>query len=156
MPLTDQERENIVKVAESWYSTPYRGHTCLKGVGCDCGQLLKGVYMEAGHRPEDGVPLPSDYSLQVFLHRKDTQYIDTVSKYMREIPEVEVKPGDLVVYQIGHAFAHAAIIVKWPKHVVHALMREGVCAGDGMNHKFGRLKKKFFTVKDEFCEAGKK
>jgi cell wall-associated NlpC family hydrolase len=152
MPLTDQQREHIVEVAKSWYGTPYRGWTCLKGVGCDCGQLLKGVFMEAGHRPQDGVPTPKDYSLQVYLHRKDTTYIDTIAKYFREISETDVKPGDVVAYKLGKGFAHAAIVVKWPEHVIHTLKREGVHAGHGNNNKFGRLEKKFFTLRDEFCE----
>jgi hypothetical protein len=153
MPLTDQQREHIVEVAKYWYGTPYRGWTCLKGIGADCGQLLKGVYMEAGHQPADGVPTPLDYSLQVSLHRKSMEYINIIEKYMREIPESEVKPGDVVVYKLGLAFAHAAIIVKWPEHIIHSLNREGVTAGHGMNFKFGRLEKKFFTVRDEFCET---
>ena len=42
MGLTDKQREKVCEVAKSWYGTPYRGWTCIKGVGCDCGQLLKG------------------------------------------------------------------------------------------------------------------
>ncbi len=149
MPLTDLERQNVVKVAESWYGTPYRGHSCLKGAGTDCGQLLKGVYIEAGHRFDDGIPTPKDYSLQVSQHRRSSEYIDIVAKYMREVPESEAKPGDIVVYKMGLAFAHAAIIKSWPDHVIHALERDGVTAGHGMNFKFGKLEKKFFTLRDE-------
>jgi hypothetical protein len=151
MSLTDKARQNIVRVAESWYGTPYRGHSCLKGAGTDCGQLLKGVFIEAGHKFDDGIPLPKDYSLQVAQHRKDTAYIETVEKYMREVTEADALPGDVVIYKLGLAFAHAAIIKAWPEHVIHALEREGVTAGHGMNFKFGRLEKKFYTLKDEFC-----
>jgi len=83
------------------------------------------------------------------------EYISIIEKYMREIPESEVKPGDVVVYKLGLAFAHAAIIVKWPEHVIHSLEREGVHAGHGKNFKFGRLEKKFYTVKDEWCKEEK-
>lgn len=151
MPLTDEQRSNIVKIAKEWHGTPYRPHSCMKNCGTDCGQLLKGVFLEAGHRPDDGVPLATDYSVDIWLHKDDTSYIDTVSKYMREIPESEVKPGDVVLYKFGRGYAHAAIIIKWPEYVVHALKREGVTAGHGMNLKFGRREKKFFTLKDENC-----
>jgi cell wall-associated NlpC family hydrolase len=156
MPLNEKERENVVRVAKEWYGTPYRGWTCLKGVGCDCGQFLKGVYMEAGHRPDDGIPTPPDYSLQVSQHRKSTEYIDIINKYMREITEAEVLRGDVVVYKLGLAFAHAAIVVSWPDHIIHSLERYGVCAGHGLNFKFGRLDKKFFTVRDEYCAKEEK
>jgi NlpC/P60 family len=153
MPLTTEEREHIIEVAKSWYGTPYRGWTCIKGVGCDCGQLLKGVFMEAGHQPSDGVPTPKDYSLHLTQHRRSTEYIDILSKYFREIPESEILPGDVVVYKLGHGFAHAAIIVDWPTHVIHSLQREGVTAGHGKNFKFGHLKQRFFTLQDQFCGA---
>ncbi len=78
------------------------------------------------------------------------EYVQTVEKYMREIPESEVLPGDVVVYKIGLAFAHAGIVVKWPEHIIHALAREGVHAGHGKNFKFGRLEKRFFTVREEY------
>jgi hypothetical protein len=151
MPLTTAQRAHLIEVTESWYGTPYRGHSCLKGAGVDCGQLLKGVLVEAGHLPAD-IPMPKDYSLQVSQHRHDTEYIDTVEKYMREISEAEVKPGDVVVYKMGvGVFAHAAFIKVWPEHVIHALERYGVTAGHGMNFRYGRLDKKFYTLKDEFC-----
>jgi hypothetical protein len=149
MGLTYKQREDLVAVAESWYKTPFVGHSCLKGAGTDCGQLIKGVLLEAGHHFDDGIPLPKDYSLQVSHHRHDTAYIDTVRKYMREIPEAEVKPGDLVVYKLGLAFAHAGIIKSWPSHIIHALEHVGVTAGHGLDFQFGRLEKKFFTLKDE-------
>lgn len=150
MGLSIKQREHIVEVAESWYHTPYRGHSCLKGAGTDCGQLIKGVFMEAGHQPADGVPTPKDYSLQISQHQRSTEYMDTLGKYFREIPESEVLPGDIVLYKFGLAYAHAAIIKHWPDHVIHAVQRDGVTAGHGMNHKFGRLEKKFYTLKDEF------
>jgi hypothetical protein len=155
MSLTDKERASIVAVAESWYGTPYRGHSCLKGAGVDCGQLLKGVYVDAGYFAADGIPLPLDYSLQVSQHRHDTSYIETIAKYMREIPESEAKPADVVVYKMGLAFAHAGIIKSWPEHIIHALEQGGVTGGHGMNFKFGRLEKKFFTLRDEFCKGDK-
>ena len=150
MALSAKQRARLVAVARSWVGTPYRGHSCLKGAGVDCGQLLKGVFVEAGHKFDDGIPIRSDYSLQVSKHRKDTEYIDTVRKYMREISEAEVRPGDVVVYKLDLAFAHAAIVVKWPEHVVHALNRGGVTGGHGKNFRFGALEKKFFTLRDEF------
>lgn len=163
MPLTDEQRLNLKRVTESWYGTPYRGWSAVKGKkgGTDCGQLVKAVYIEAGHRPEDGIPIAKDYSLQIWHHKNDTTYIDTVEKYMREIPESEAKMGDLVLYKFGRGFAHAAIIIDWPEHVVHANERDGVVAGHGgngefsRNLKFSRLEKRFYTVKDEFCEVKK-
>jgi cell wall-associated NlpC family hydrolase len=121
----------------------------MKGAGVDCGQLIYGVYRNCGHVGE--VPLPKDYSLQVAQHRSSTEYIDVVDRYFREIPESEALPGDVVVYKLGHAFAHAAIIVSWPENVIQAELRHGVSGTHGTrNPIFGNAPRLFRTLRDEF------
>lgn len=151
MPLTDEQRQRIVEEAKAWCEgTPYRGNTCIKGVGCDCAQLLFGVYRDAGFVSAETV-IPQNYQMNVAMHKRDDTYIDTVRRFAREIPESDVKPGDIVLYKIGRGFSHAGIIVEWPEHVVHALAREGVHAGHGKNWKFGKYERIFLTLKDEHC-----
>jgi hypothetical protein len=153
MSLTNTDRANIVAIAESWYGTRFAGHSCLKGCGVDCAQFLGGVYREAGYWCGDGIVLPTEYSLQIGQHREDPVYTDTLLRYMREIPESEVLPGDVVVYQTGLSFAHGAIIKTWPTHIIHALERDGVTAGHGLDSAFGKLSRKFFTLKDIHCKG---
>ena len=93
MPLSDKQRERIVEVAKSWYGTPYRGWTCLRGVGADCGQLLKGVLVEAGHMKVVDVDIPANYSLRAALHTESKEYVGIVEKCMREISESEGSDG---------------------------------------------------------------
>ena len=155
MPLNDEQRKKIVVVAESWQGTPFAGPSCLKGAGVDCAQVLGGVYREAGYWCGDGIVLPDEYSLQIGQHAEDTRYIDIVGKYMREIPESEVKPGDVVIYKMGLAFAHAGIVKFWPSHIIHVTERNGVTAGHGASGALGRLARKFFTLKDCHCKGVK-
>jgi hypothetical protein len=55
-----------------------------------------------------------------------------IARYFREIPEAEVLPGDLVVYKLGLAYAHAAaVVVQWPEYVIQAEMRHGVSGAHG-------------------------
>lgn len=152
MSLTNTEREHIVAVAEEWYHTPFAGHSCLKGCGVDCAQFLAGVFREAGYWCGDGIVLPVKYSLQIGQHCEDAVYLAVLQSYMREISEAEVLPGDVVVYQVGLAFAHGAVIKSWPSHIIHALERGGVQAGHGMDTAFRKLARKFFTLKDEHCK----
>ena len=152
MSLTVEQRIAIVKEAHSWLCTPYKGHSCFKGArgGVDCGQLLYGIYHNCGHVPE--IKLPTDYSLQVSMHQESTEYIDLVSRFFRLIPESEVLPGDVVVYKFGYAYAHAAIIIDWPTHVIHSFGRHGVSGAHGKKTpKFHRANRLFFTVKDSYC-----
>lgn len=46
-------RAAIVAAARSWIGTPYRHQASLKGAGCDCLGLLRGVWREVmGAEPE--------------------------------------------------------------------------------------------------------
>lgn len=157
MGLTDEQRQAVVAEAESWYGTPYRDCSACKGKagGIDCGQFLKAVFQGAGVKPKDGIPTPTVYSTQIWLHKDDTTYIDILSTYMREIPESEVKAGDVVLFKQGRGWSHAAIVKDYPKHVIHVTNKDGVCAGDvssETNAKYGKMPKKFWTVKDEVTQ----
>jgi hypothetical protein len=149
MPLSDEQRDMVCKEADSWFGTPYRGWSCLKGAGTDCGQYLYGVFHGLGFIPE--VTLPKDYSLQVSQHQVSYEYVQFIERFCREIPMMEAKPADIVVYKMGLAFAHAAIIIKWPDRVIHCFAR-GVKHAHGTNMPgFRHTEKKFFTLKEEFC-----
>lgn len=46
-------RDAVVSAARSWIGTPYHHQASLKGVGCDCLGLLRGVWREVvGPEPE--------------------------------------------------------------------------------------------------------
>lgn len=152
--LTDTQREVLVKETLSWVGTPYRGWSCVKGAGVDCGQLVYGIFRNCGAVQE--LDLPKDYSLQAAQHQASTEYVDTVGMYFREITEAEVLPADIVVYKLGLAYAHAAIIVTWPEYLVQAVGRHGVSGVHGLkNPLFRGRERKFFTLKDEYCEGVK-
>lgn len=158
--MTDEQRKAVIKEALSWAAakTPYRGHCCVKGIGTDCGQLIYGVYRACGFLPE--IELPTDYSLQVAAHRASTEYMDVIDRYFQPVAESDVKPADLVCYQLGHAMAHAAIIVEWPSFVIQAELRHGVSGSHGTNNPYLRQRhylsgtmREFRTLRDEFCEG---
>lgn len=145
--LTELQRASITAEARTWIGTPYRGWTCLKGIGADCGQLIYGVFRACGLVPI--IVLPKDYSLQASQHQASTEYVDLVATYFREITEAEVLPGDVVVYKLGLAFSHAAIIVKWPEYIIQAVPRHGVSGAHGVKTPvFNKRARKFFTLKD--------
>lgn len=147
--LSMVQRAAVVEEAKTWIGTPYRGWSCLKGCGVDCGQLIYGVYRAVGLVPV--VELPKDYSLQVAMHRASTEYIGLVDQYFRDIPESEALPGDVVVYKLGHAFAHAALIVSWPDYVIQAEDRHGVAGAHGIKTPaYRRAPRVFRTLRNEF------
>ena len=53
----------IVAEARAWIGTPYRHQASLKGVGCDCLGLLRGVWRAVvGGEPEGPPPNSADWA----------------------------------------------------------------------------------------------
>jgi len=119
----DEIRAAIVCEAQSWIGTPYISNGMIKGRrgGTDCAMLLVAVYQTVGLVPKDFDPRP--YPPQWHIHRNEEKYMNFVLRFAKEVappPEREPLAGDIVLFKIGHAFAHGAIITKWP-NVIHAL-----------------------------------
>lgn len=53
----------IVSEARSWIGTPYRHQASLKGIGCDCLGLVRGVWRHCiGTEPESPPPYAADWA----------------------------------------------------------------------------------------------
>ena len=129
--LYTKQRAEIVKEAMEWVNTPYRGWSRMKHCGADCIGFVAGVFVNTGHitDAEAAQSIPKSYSLQHGQHEATTEYVDGILKFMREISENEVLPGDVVMFKIALAYAHSAIVVKWPL-VLHSVAHGGVKLAD--------------------------
>ena len=57
------EREAIVSEARAWIGTPYRHQASLKGVGCDCLGLVRGIWRAVlGPEPETPPPYAASWA----------------------------------------------------------------------------------------------
>jgi NlpC/P60 family putative phage cell wall peptidase len=55
--------ERIVAEARAWAGTPYRHQASLKGIGCDCLGLLRGVWRAVlGPEPEEAPPYAATWA----------------------------------------------------------------------------------------------
>jgi len=115
--VNENDRRKVVAIAESWVGCPFHDCAALKGVGVDCANLVAKVFEEACL--VDSIPIPP-YTPHFFLHKGEELLCDELLKYAHEIPENEVLPADLVVYKVGRAYAHVAIVCEWPSYVIHA------------------------------------
>lgn len=146
--MTEEEgRAAIIAAAMTWRSTPYHDHAQLKGVGVDCCQLIAAVFCEVGLIPKIEIPY---YSPQHFLHSEEERYMATVLTFAREISREESKPGDVVLYKLGKAYGHGAIIMPpgFPA-ILHAKAAAGhVVEGDSDRDSLtgpARREPRFFT-----------
>lgn len=128
MPLSAEQRAEIVRAAKEWIGTPYHHHGKVKGAGADCAMFPLAVYQGCGLLPCDYHP--PQYSVQWHLHRSDELYLNELKRFCAEVAGPP-QPGDLAVFRFGRTFSHGAIVLKWPQ-IIHSYIPHGVLLGDGL------------------------
>jgi len=117
-------RDRVVAEARGWIGTPYRHQASVRGVGCDCFGLIRGVW-RALYGPEPD-PVPA-YSRDWGSVAGKEEMLASARRHLVEIDAADIGPGDVVVFRIkrGLVAKHAGI-VSAPGRFIHAL--EGVPA----------------------------
>jgi NlpC/P60 family putative phage cell wall peptidase len=108
----------IVAEARSWISTPYRHQASLKGVGCDCLGLLRGVWRELfGTEPELVPPYAPDWAEASGAET----LAEAARRHLVEIAITDIAPGDIALFRWRASLPakHAAIVTA-PDRFVHA------------------------------------
>lgn len=108
----------IVAEARSWIGTPYRHQASLKGIGCDCLGLIRGVWRAVhGDEPE---PVPA-YAPDWAEASGRECLVEAARRHLIEIEAAAVAPGDVVLFRwrAGFPAKHAAI-VSAPDLMIHA------------------------------------
>ncbi len=117
--MTDQSL--IVAAARSWIGTPFRHGASLKGVGCDCLGLVRGVWREViGPEPEGPPAYPPDWAAT----GRDLLR-EAVARHCA--PAGRIEPGIVVLFRWrpGDPAGHCAIATG-PDTMVHAHAGAGV------------------------------
>lgn len=103
-------RRQIIEEAREWIDTPFHHQASVKGVGCDCAGMVKGVWRELGNDvsgvPADYPRTPSNNQLIRILE----QYLDRSSTMM---------PGDVLVFTLLNEPQHIGIMTD-SNAVIHA------------------------------------
>ena len=102
-------RDEIVDAARLWLGTPYHHQASLRGVGCDCLGLVRGVWRELyGSEPEVPAPYAPDWAERAGRER----LLEAAERHFGAVlPVSALRPGDLIVFrwQDGAAAKHAGI-----------------------------------------------
>jgi len=115
----------IAALAREWIGTPYRHQASLKGIGCDCLGLVRGVWREAlGPEPQT-LPAYSPDWAEAGL-REDL--LEAARRHMITREEAHFEAGDVLLFRWrGHLPAkHAGIAVSRDR-MVHAQEGAAVC-----------------------------
>jgi len=111
-------RERIIAEARSWIGTPYRHQASLKGMGCDCLGLVRGVWRALyGAEPE----LVPAYSPDWAEASGEEKLAAAARRHLIEIAPGDVQPGDLLLFRWRqHLPAKHAAILSAPGRMIHA------------------------------------
>lgn len=88
---------DVVRVARAWIGTPYVHQASVKGVGCDCLGLLRGVWRELRGAEPEAVP---NYSPDWAEATGAETLYTALSRHLREVPPHEIAPGDIALFRM--------------------------------------------------------
>ncbi|NWG54866.1 MAG: C40 family peptidase [Hydrogenophilaceae bacterium] len=109
-------RATILAEARSWIGTPYRHQASVKGAGCDCLGLVRGVWRALyGEEPEPVPPYTPDWAEA----RGEGTLLQAALRYLA--PAAAPAPGDVLLFRMAHGapMKHAAILAE-DERLIHA------------------------------------
>lgn len=89
-------RTEIISAARSWIGTPYRHQASIRGIGCDCLGLVRGVWREVvGEEPEK----PKNYSPDWAEAGGAEQLAGAASRHLIEIGNRRISGGEILLFR---------------------------------------------------------
>ena len=95
--VAGHDNQAAVTIARSWIGTPYVHQASVKGAGCDCLGLLRGVWRELrGAEPEDAPPYSPDWAEAT---GEETLHA-ALARHLAEIDRARIAPGDVALFRM--------------------------------------------------------
>lgn len=105
---------DVLALAGTWVGTPYRHQGAMKGVGCDCLGLIRGIWRELYGREPEAVPA---YAPDWAERAGEERLIEAAERHFEVVRSIEQsRPGDLVLFRFRPHLAakHAGILALLP------------------------------------------
>lgn len=111
-------RPEVVAAARAWVGTPYRHQASLRGVGCDCLGLLRGVWRDLfGDEPET----PEPYSPAWAELAEGDPLLAAAMRHLVHSTDGIIRPGSVLVFRWrAHVAAKHCGIATDDTHFLHA------------------------------------
>ena len=121
----------LAGIARGWIGTPYHHQACLRGVGCDCLGLIRGVWAEHSGTPPEPVP---PYTPDWAEPQRQEILADALSARLTRKPPASARPGDVLLFRMRHGAVakHLGLLVAegTRPRFVHAYQGHGVIESD--------------------------
>lgn len=117
-PRLGLTRARLIAAARGWIGTPYQHQASLRGIGCDCLGLLRGVWREClGAEPERLRPYGPGWAEA----SGEEALLAAASRHLLARPGLDLVPGAVLLFRWRPHFAakHCAIAVDRDR-LIHA------------------------------------
>ncbi len=102
---------DAVVIARTWIGTPYVHQASVKGAGCDCLGLLRGVWRELrGEEPEAPPAYSPDWAEAT---GRETLCV-ALARHLAEIDPAALAPGDVALFRMARSAPakHCGILAR--------------------------------------------
>jgi NlpC/P60 family putative phage cell wall peptidase len=143
----------IVAEARSWLGTPWQHQAALKGVGCDCTGLVRGVISMFR-------ALPAELLRVSYARTPDgVTLLRLCREHLLEVPVAAMEPGDVLALRYTDHPQHLGFVgdyVHGGATLIHALDQRGRVPGRVVEHRLdatwrARIVAVFRIAGDEVC-----
>lgn len=116
--------KKVITAARGWLGTPYHDQASVKGVGCDCLGLARGIWREVVG--SETLPVPP-YSRDWGEAGTREVLADSAARVMIRIDPTDAGPGAVVLFRMraGAIVKHVGILTG-PDSFIHSYERLGV------------------------------
>lgn len=115
---------DLVAEARSWIGTPYRHQASVKGAGCDCLGLLRGIWRAVLGGEPDAIPA---YSMDWDEVAREEVLMAAAARLLVRRERGEMEPGDVLLFRMrGDAVAKHLGLLSGNVAFIHAYARHGV------------------------------
>lgn len=112
---------DVLAEARTWLGTPWHHQASLKGVGCDCIGLVRGVaVLFVGP-----IAHPTDYSETWPLYRSEERLHAEVAARADAIELGMARPGDILLFGVGRGPAHHCGFLGANRTLIHCYREAG-------------------------------
>lgn len=112
-----EQTDRIIELAREWIGTPYHHQASVKGVGCDCIGLVRGVFAELyGY-----MPFVPPYSWDWGDANGNEDLIAAGFRYLEPVKLSDMMPGDVIAIRWKRArVAKHVLLLTESARAIHA------------------------------------
>lgn len=111
-------RHAVLAEAREWIGTPYQHQASVKGAGCDCLGLIRGVWRALyGGEPESAPAYTPDWAERA----GEETLLAAAQRHLREVEVADAAPGDVLLFRMdAQSPAKHAAMLDEEGRLIHA------------------------------------